>query len=134
MNFQSLPAAGLQTPRWTPYQAPLRASARALGQAVQTSPAPAPSAPIGPVQIVTSPPVPFIDGAFFNLLFDAGIATAGGIAGTVFWKQSNVTTYEGGRAKSDDARKSDRRAAWFFYAIGGLGALKGILDASRLMR
>lgn len=137
MNLASFPAQGLQAPRWAPYQAPLRARASSLGQAAPAAPPSTPpaAAPTNiPVTIVQPPPVPFIDGAFFNLLFDGAIVTAGGIAGTAFWRQSKESRYPSGNPKSDEARKGDRRTAWFFYGIAALGGLKGILDASRLMR
>lgn len=135
MNFDSFPAQGLQAPRWAPYQAPLRARASSLGQAAPVAPpAPVQVAPNTSVTIVQQPPVPFIDGAFFNLLFDGAIVTAGGIAGTAFWRQSKESRYPSGNPKSDEARKGDKRTAWFFYGIAALGGLKGILDASRLMR
>lgn len=120
MNFSSMPAAGMMTPKWTPYAAPLRAVV--LGQA---APAQAP-APV-PVPVVVAPKPPFIDGAFFNLLFDGTIAAAGIISGTVFWKNAKEKT-------SASEKAGDKRAAYLFYGLGALGAIKGVLDASRIMR
>lgn len=134
MNFRSLPAQGLQAPRWTPYQAPLRATARALGQAAAPGPAVAPPPANAPITIVQPTPKPFIDGAFFNLLFDGAIVYAGGFAGLANMKQSKRDKYPNGQPKSDASRASERRAGWFFLGIAGIAAIKGVLDASRLMR
>lgn len=123
MNLRSLPATSLRTSSWTPYAAPLYSEFRGLGQAVPpTPPAPAPApAPAAP------PKAPFIDSAFLALLFDGAIVVASGIAGTVFWRQAKEKTAPAEKA-------GNKRTAYFFYGLGGLAAVKAILDGGRIMR
>lgn len=125
MDIRFTPVAGFARARWTPFMTspePL-----ALGQAAsapQTTPAPAPAA----APAAAAPPNPaFIDSAIFSFVFDGAIAVAGAIAGNVYWKTSKEKTSPADKA-------AEKRKAYFFYGIAGLGAVKGVLDGGRIMR
>lgn len=121
MRIQSLPAASLMAPRWTPFAS--------LGQIVP--PAPPPVQVPAPVQVpvysVPPPKGPFIDGAFLAFLLDSAVAVAGVISGTVYWRTASEKT-------SASEKASSKRMAYVFYGLGGLFAVKGILDGGRIMR
>jgi hypothetical protein len=124
MNFTSMPATGLMRGQWAPYRAPLLAGGPLVGQA-QT--ATFPTGGTG-ITVVQPKPVPFIDGPFFSLLMDAAVATAGGLGWRAYSREADNKEY------SDEKRQKNRRWSYVFMGITGLGALKAVLDASRLMR
>lgn len=125
MNLTSMPATGLMRGQWAPYRAPLLAGGPLVGQA-QTATTTFP--PTGPITVIQPKPMPFIDGPFFSLLMDSAIATAGGLGWRAYSREADNTEY------SDAKRQRSRRWSYVFMGITGLGALKAVLDASRLMR
>lgn len=125
MNLRFMPELGFAHSRWTPL--PPASSSEALGQAVPAPEKPPAQAP-APAPVAPAPPKPaFIDGAFLALLFDGAAAVAGAIAGNVYWKTAKEKT-------SAKEKATEKRKAYFFYGLAGVAAVKGVLDAGRIMR
>lgn len=125
MDIRFTPVAAFTRPRWTPLAEPF--APLSLGQAAPAPQTPPTTAPV-PAPVASAPvKAPFIDSAIFGTLFDVAIVVAGAIAGNVFWKTAKEKT-----APADKA--SEKRKAYFFYGLAGIGAVKAVLDSGRIMR